>query len=126
MEMKTKFKLFMEKLTGPVYNGDTNEISGCKEGSLVYYHELGHRRQMKRGLLTLDMWIRVITFSILTAFLVGYFFFMIKGEQIMREFLMNNGLLVTIPMVTFYWYIEFEAWVYAFIQKYKVKESKNE
>jgi len=86
------------------YDPNTDQIIGCKENTISYYHEEGHRKQFKSGFIgIMEMYQR--WFIYLFLFVVA-----LLSEYKIFTYLLA---LVVLPEII----IEVDAWIFA-IKKY--------
>ncbi len=85
------------------YDPRTNEIHGCKAGSLTWWHEKGHQDWFKKGIeQNLELYQGL--------FLYGLLFSLIVGNQAVSIFLF---MIYVMPILI----SEGHAWYYAFRHK---------
>ena len=115
----TKIKDKLEKSIGPRYSPSEDKIYDCKEGTLTYFHEEGHRIQNQKGILHIYSLILNFTGGICTALILAKFIFYLFNKPNPISQLIYFLIL---PWVIMYWFIEIDAWVYAFKKQKKIRE----
>ena len=85
------------------YDSRTDKITGCKKGTLVYYHELGHRDWYKKG-IEQEYDVLFLLFLVLSV--------MFSANQFWMAAIISSDL-----MLLFYILPEAHAWGYAFRMK---------
>lgn len=101
MSIKEFFTSYYDESKGVIFNASPN--------TLIYFHEEGHQMQDKNGKLGLFKMYFGLSLYLTVAFLVG-----------------ENGYFAYIAFVfslVLFFYIEIDAWVYAFRRKYERKKT---
>jgi len=115
----TKIKDKLDKAFGPRYSPSEDKIYNCKKGTLTYFHEEGHRIQNQKGILHIYSWILTFTAGACTGFILAKFIlYMFNKPNPANEII----YFAVLPWVIMYWYLEIDAWVYAFRKNMNKKE----
>ena len=100
------------------YDVEKDQILGCNPGTLLWHHEVGHKKQLKKP--RIKRWYGLYkffsNFNISLSVLIGFYFFQYKFDEILAVGLIL--FLFNFPLFLFLLYLEFNAWIYA-IKRYK-------
>lgn len=92
-------------MVGASYSPLTDEIKGCEPGSLMWWHEAGHRRTRYLCLFSnASLFLAFITFIIMGVV------FLLTGE----ESIIILDVLQLMIWLSFRFFLEVFAWLYAF------------
>lgn len=95
------------------YDANTDQIKGCREHSLAWFHEDRHRKQMTSKLLrTIWMWIPTYTGI---AGLIMVWLLIIMPSQV----ILILGGYALMPLTFFFLFLEVDANLYSFYKKIK-------
>ena len=112
-----KIKKFLKSCTA-YYDSNTGKIHNCDYGSLPYFHECGHKRQMENKFIY-TVWNWLPSFTGVLGMFSTYMW--ITDKKV--EWLLLGGLFI-IPISAFLLFLELDAWVYAIRQKLKNKRGR--